>query len=361
MASIPSITEIKEQILSDIESATGKSAPLLPVSVWIVISTALAGALYLVYKFIDWTRRQIFVSTADYEGLILRGAEYGLFPNVSLEWRGTASITGDDGTNIPVGKQYFKGNYSYQVTELATISSGTTTLKLEALIPGSASNLIASDTLTETNPSIGLSETITILSITQSGRDEESIENFRNRISLRQKFPPQGGSVNDYIAWTLEVSGIGESFPVLNSPGIVYIYTLLDTDDPTSRLPDSSKNLEIENYLNAHPLRPLNSNINVVNFTEITINVGISNLQVDTPALRATIIQELSNHFYSRRPLIFPNDPEPKNNISVSECITIATLAGAKSLALTLTASGYSFPYTLDPSEIVKPGTFTWS
>lgn len=361
MASIPSINDIKDQIISDIETATGKAAPLLPVSVWTVISTALAGALYLMYKFIDWTRKQIFVSTADYEGLLLRGEEYGLSPLVSREWRGTASITGDDGAIISVGKQYYKGNNSYQVIEQATISSGTATLKLEALNFGSLSNLIQNDIITEVNPSVGLNQNITIQTVSQVGVDGESVENFRNRISQRQKLPPQGGSVNDYIAWTLEVPGIGEAYPTLNSPGIIYIYTLLETDDPADRLPDSSKNLEIENYLNSHPLRPLNSNINVINFTEITINVGISNLQVDTPALRATIINEISNHFYSRRPLIFPNDPEPKNNISVSECITIATLAGAKSLGLTLTASGYSFPYTLDTNEIVKPGTFTWS
>jgi len=361
MASIPSITEIKEQILSDIETATGKTAPLLPVSVWGVISTALAGALYLIYKFIDWTRKQIFVSTADYDGLILRGAEYGLFPNVAQEWRGTASITGTDGTDIPIGKQYIKGNYLYQVTELATISSGTATLKLESLTFGSQPNLIGSDILTEVNPSIGLSSTVTITSITQSGRDEENIENFRNRISNRQKLPPQGGSVNDYIAWTLEVPGISESFPTLSSPGIIFIYALLETDDPTERIPDSIKNQEIEDYLNEHPLRPLNSNINVDTFNEITINVEVTNLQVDTPALRQIIQTEISDYFYSRRPLLFPNDPEPKNNISVSECVTIATLAGAKSLGITLTASGYTFPYTLDPNELVKPGTFSWS
>lgn len=361
MPSIPTIIQIKEQILSDIESETSKTAPLLPLSVWNTIATVLAGTLYLVYKFIDWTRKQIFVSTADYEGLILRGEEYGLYPNVSQEWRGTASITGTDGTNIPVGKIYTIGNYSYQVTELATISSGSAILKLEALNSGSDSNLIANDILTESNPSIGLSSTITIQSITQSGSNEEDIESFRNRISLRQKFPPQGGSVNDYIAWTLEVPNISEVFPYLNSPGYIYIYVLLKTDNPSNRLPDSSKNQEIEDYLNAHPLRPLNSNVNVVTFTEIVININISNLQIDSPSMRATIENEISDYLYSRRPLLFPSDPEPKNNISASECITIATLAGAKSLSITLSSSGYSFPYTLDDNEICKAGTFTWS
>lgn len=361
MASIPTITEIKEQILSDIETATGKTAPLLPISVWSVISTALAGALYLIYKYIDYTRRQIFVSTADYEGLILKGQEYGLFPNVSQEWRGTATITGTNGTNIPIGKIYTRGNFAYQVTALATISSGSATLVLESLTSGSEPNLIATDILTESNPTVGLSSTITIATITQSGRDEESIENFRNRISVRQKFPPQGGSVNDYIIWTLEVPGIAEAFPFLDSPGIIFIYPLLETTTPTTRIPDNSKLQEAEDYLLAYPLRPLNSNINVVAFTEITINVAVSNLQVDTPALRQTIQDEISDYFFQRRPLLFPNDPEPKNNISVSECITIATLAGAKSLGIVLTASGKTFPYSLDDSELAKPGTFTWS
>ena len=361
MASIPTITEIKEQILSDIETATGKTAPLLPISVWSVISTALAGALYLVYKFIDWTRKQIFVNTADYEGLILIGQEYGLFPNVSQEWRGTASITGTNGTNIPIGKIYTRGNFAYQVTVLATISSGSATLVLESLTSGSEPNLIATDILTESNPTVGLSSTITIATITQSGRDEESIENFRNRISLRQKFPPQGGSVSDYVQWTLEVPGISEAFPFLDSPGIIYVYPLLETTNPLARIPDNSKLTEVENYLNSYPLRPLNANINTSAFTEITINVAVSNLQVDTPALRATIESEITDYFFSRRPLLFPNETEPKNNISVSECITLATLAGAKSLGITLTASGKTFPYTLDDDELSKPGTFSWS
>lgn len=361
MASIPTITEIKEQIISDIETSTGKTSPLLPISVWNIMATALAGALYLIYKFIDWTRKQIFVNTADYEGLILIGQEYGLFPNVSQEWRGTASITGTNGTNIPIGKIYTRGNFAYQVTVLATISSGSATLILESLTSGVGSNLIASDILTESNPTVGLSSTITIVSITQSGSDEESIENFRNRISLRQKFPPQGGSVNDYIIWTLEVPGIAEAYPFLSSPGIIFVYPLLETTNPATRIPDNSKLTEVENSLNANPLRPLNANINTAAFTEITINVAVSNLQVDTPALRATIQSEITDYFFSRRPLLFPNDPEPKNNISVSECITLATLAGAKSLGIVLTSAGKTFPYTLDDSELSKPGTFTWS
>jgi len=361
MANIPTIQEIKNQIISDIEAATSKTAPLLPVSVWGVISTTLAGALYLIYKYIDWTRRQIFVSTADYEGLLARGEEYGLFPNVSQEWRGTATITGTNGTQIPVGKLYTRGNFTYQITELATISSGTATIKLEALENGTASNLIATDIITETNPSIGLASTATIASITQSGRDEETIENFRNRISQRQKLPPQGGSVNDYIIWTLEVPGIAEAFPALSSPGIIIIYALLDTNNPANRIPDNSKNQEIEDYLVAYPLRPLNSSVNVLPFTEVTVNISISNLQVDTPSLRAIIENEISDYLYSRRPLIYPNDPEPKDNVSPAECISLAILAGAKSLQLTLSASGKTFPFTLDVDELVKPGTFTWS
>jgi hypothetical protein len=157
------------------------------------------------------------------------------------------------------------------------------------------------------------------------------------------------------------VPGISEAFPFLDSPGIIYVYPLLETTNPLNRIPDNSKLTEVENYLNSYPLRPLNANINTSAFTEITINVAISNLQVDTPALRATIENEIKDYFFSRRPLLFPNETEPKNNISVSECITLATLAGAKSLGITLTASGKTFPYTLDDDELSKPGTFSWS
>ena len=49
MVTIPTIAEIKADILADIESSDTTSS-LLPVSVWDILATAMAGAQYLLYK-----------------------------------------------------------------------------------------------------------------------------------------------------------------------------------------------------------------------------------------------------------------------------------------------------------------------
>ncbi|MCG8480457.1 MAG: baseplate J/gp47 family protein, partial [Spirochaetales bacterium] len=109
MTRIPTIQEIRDQILADIEAASGASAPLLPRSTWRIVATALAGALALVYRFGGWVRRQIFIATCDAAALSERGGELGLVPKAAVAWRGTARVTGIDGTTVPAGRLFRAG------------------------------------------------------------------------------------------------------------------------------------------------------------------------------------------------------------------------------------------------------------
>lgn len=361
MATIPTISEIKNQILSDIESETGKDAPLLPVSVWEILATAIAGALYLFYKYSDWVRKQIFVLSADEEAVVARGAEYGLFQIAAQIFIGTAEATGVDGTEIPVGKLYTKGPFVYQNTELATIEAGIASLTLEAVDTGEGPSLSVDDTLEEVSPTAGLDSSVTITEIVQTGVDEEDIEAFRNRIDFRQKTPPQGGSAPDYIQWATEVPGIAEAFPFLASPGFVNIYPLTNDPDPVNRIPDSTKLSEVTAYCSDIRRRPLNSNVSAQAFTEFEVDVAVTGLVPNTADIRSKITTEIENYLYSRRPLVFPDDANPKNSVSKSDIVTIAGLAGGRSFDLTISSSGKSFPYTLLDNELPKPGDITFS
>ncbi len=72
MVTIPTKSEIKSQILTYIEAAD-TSTTLLPSSWWEVLASAMAGAIYLLYKFGLWLYYQIFTSSMDSDALTLRG------------------------------------------------------------------------------------------------------------------------------------------------------------------------------------------------------------------------------------------------------------------------------------------------
>lgn len=122
MITIPTLAEIRDQILSDIESATGQSTPLLPKAVWRVLAAAMAGALVLLYRFGAWAYRQIFTLTADEEGLYNKAAEYGMTRAPAVQWIGTATATGDDDTVVLAGTLWSYNNYVYEVQSAVNIS-----------------------------------------------------------------------------------------------------------------------------------------------------------------------------------------------------------------------------------------------
>ena len=205
------------------------------------------------------------------------------------------------------------------------------------------------------------SPTVTVSAVTQTGQDPEDIEIFRRRVDTRQKQPPQGGSVSDYILWSLEVPGIGEAYPSRPSPGFVNIFPLTDDPDPENRIPDSGKLTELQTYVSDPRRRPLNASVSALAFTEFPVAVAVSNLVPNTAEIRTAIQDAISDYLWQRRPLIYLDDPSPRHQISLSDCITLAGLAGARSVSISITASGKSFPYTLEPSEIPRPGVFTFT
>jgi uncharacterized phage protein gp47/JayE len=245
---IPTIAEIRGQILTDIQSGLGLTSPPLPRSAFGIIATAVAGALALIYRFAAWVQRQIFVSTADYDALILSAAEYGITPTPAQPWQGTATATGTDGVVIPLGTLYRSDSTAYRTTEAATIS-GSTTIKLEALEAGDASNRDTSDEIKLVTPITGIDRAATIASTTQTGEDAETTEALRARLLQRKQNTPQGGAIPDWIAWTTEVAGISECKVDRPAAGTITVYPLTDDADPANRIPGGTKLTEVEDYI----------------------------------------------------------------------------------------------------------------
>lgn len=362
MITIPTIAELRDQILADIETVTGQSAPLLPRAVWRVLATALGGALHLLYRFGAWAYKQIFTLTADEEGLRRRATEYGISRIPATKWIGTATATGDDDTIISSGTLFQADGYVYEVQSSVTISGGSATMTLESLETGEDVDLSVSDTIKIVSPQAGVDDEATVASVTQAGEDAEDIEVFRDRILFQQQNQPQGGAVADYVKWAREVAGIAEAYAFQPDDGFVNIYPLLDVDDPADRIPDSSKLTEVENYVNDTRRRPLNANVNAVAFTELNFDVDIADLDPSDADTKSAIETAIENYMYERRPKQYDDEPNPKNVISEAKITQVAVAAGASVATVDLKNAGGSSitDYELDDDELAVLRTLSW-
>lgn len=359
---IPTIAEIRDQILADIQSELSLTAPLPPRSVWGILATAVAGALALVYRFAQWTRRQIFTTTADRDALILRGQEYGLTPTAAVAWQGTADATGTDGTALPQGTLFQFDSIVYRTRSTVEIS-GTTSVSVEALQAGATGTRENADVLEIVTPISGINKELTVTATTTTGEDAETTAAFRARLAQRQRNVPQGGAIPDWIRWTLEVPGIAEAKIDRPAAGSITTYPLLTTDDPTARIPGSTKLTEVLDYITDDRRSPIRAAaVNAVAPTELNFDVDISDLSPNTATVRSAIEDAITAHLYSRRPKQYSDEADPADVVSAARLTGIAINAGAQVATVDLkNAGGTSITdYELEINELAKLRTLTW-
>lgn len=360
---IPTIAEIRDQILADIQSGLGATEPLLPRSAWGILATAVAGAVALVYRFAAWAQKQIFTQTADIDALVLRAAEYGLTRTPAQGWAGTATITGVDGTFVPAGTLWQSGDFVYR-SKAAVSISGSTTVEIESVATGDATNLADGEVIALVTPQTGVEREATVASTTQTGEDVESVEDFRTRILQRQRAIPQGGAVPDWIGWSTEVAGISEAFIDRPSAGVISVYPVTDDANPENRIPTPAKIAEVESYLGDPKRSPIRADqINVVAPTEVVFDIAISGLIPDTASMRAGVVDAITAHLYGLRPKQYADEPDPRDIVSEAKVLSVIVKAGADAASVSIT-DGSGTPvssYQLSIGELAKLGGVTWT
>ena len=362
MVTIPTIAEIRAQIIADIEGRIGTTVPLAPKAFIRVLATALAGALSLLYRVAAWVYKQIFPQTADDQALLLQGERYGIIRTAAVKAQLTATATGDDGTIIPVGTLGVHADGQvYSLTVAAEIAAGTATISIEALLAGDAGNREPADTLTIASPIAGLDAEFTIVSTVTTGEDQEAIEDYRTRVMERMANHPQGGAAPDYVGWAREVAGIVKAFAFRTGAGYVTVYPL-QAITGTDRIPDAPKIAEVEAYVGADERRPLCANVVGGTMTELDVDVEITDLLPNDAATKAAIEADIEAYLYAAYPRQYIDEPAPTDIVSVAAIWGIVHAAGATASAIDmLVDSNPATAYTLDEDEIVALGALTWA
>ena len=301
-----SLSEIVDRIVSDFQTRITGATSLLRRSTLSVIARVNAGAFHLLYEYLDYQARQIFVATADEAGLEAISSEYGITRKAAVAATGSGAATGTNGVVISAGTELQSTDDQVYITDdEETIVTGTATLDFTASVAGADGNDDAGIILTFVSPIAGVSTSVTVDSDGISGgADEETDAALRERVLTRKRQPPHGGADFDYEVWALEVSGVTRSwaFPLYQGVGTIGVAFVRDNDD--NIIPNATQRAAVRSYIIEHEDPGTGRTIGapvtaepglfMIELTQLSIDFDID-ISPNTPAVQAAIQSNLED------------------------------------------------------------------
>ena len=198
---------------------------------------------------------------------------------------GEITITGLEGTVIPVGSTFSTASYneddpsmSYATTTAATIpSSGSVTVDVQCTEAGTAGNTNAGTIILVSSELINITG-VTNADAISGGTDEETDEALIARIMEYDQTQSDSyvGNAADYRRWAMSVSGVGSAsvIPPATDTGIVTIVLIDSNGDPASEtLCDSVYDYIMSPDDPYSRLAPINAAVDIVSPTTVEIAV----------------------------------------------------------------------------------------
>lgn len=344
----PSLTELNDRITNDIDSRAPRTEPRLRRSLFGILGRIVAGVVHGLYGYQEYKSKQYLADTAD-EDHFPRHASIWNVPRKAAEFAiGNADVTGTNGSVIEAGSLWQRSDgVEYSVDEEVTISGGTATLSLTAVIAGASANASAGVTLTavETIPGVDSQATIDADGLT-NGTDIESLEAWRARVLTRIQRPPHGGAKQDYETWALEVPGVTRAWVFPKELGDGTVTVRFVRDDDASIIPDAAEIQAVQDYIDT--VRPVTADLTVVAPTPVELDLTIE-LTPNTTTVQAAVEAEIED--------LLRREAEPGGTILIShirEAISIA--AGETDHSLVSPVADI----THNTGEMAVMGTITW-
>lgn len=351
----PSLEDLVTRVRNDITSRLGiDGAAIARRAMAKVLADVFAGAVHELHGHLVFLSRQLIPDTAEREYLVRFAALHSLTVNPAAFAAGTTAATGTNGTVIPTGTILVRDdNVQYQTTSEETISAGTASLPVTAVLAGVEANLDTGETLTVETPIAGLdSETTVEAPGITGGTNEETTEAFRARYLERLRDPLQGGNEQDYVAWAKTVSGVTRVW-VQEELGEVTVWFV--RDDETPILPDSGEISAVQTAIDAE--RPITADVTVVAPTELAVAFTIEVTPDENTTLataQTNVEKELDDMFFRDGA---PGDGVSRGTILLSAMqVAIGTATGVADFTLT-TPSADVVPAS---GELAVRGTVTW-
>ncbi len=381
MTNIPTLKEIYESILQDLQSELGITIPLWKKSFIKALAAVQASKIKLNYLALANVQKNVFPDLADPEisgGTLERfgRAKLGRNPLPPTQGKYIISIKGDIGAFIPVGTTFKSNdnatnpNILYILDMDVTLSDNEIEIEVRALTSGIVGRQNIGDTFTITAPIVGVDNEATLIAESVIPNEGETMEEYRSVVMSRFRMLPQGGAPSDYRIWAQDASGVKQTYPYASSgnPGEVDVYvesSIVNSIDGKGT-PSATTLADVALVLETDPItgqgrRPLGVYANNVMPVEVCdIEIEIPDFQNITPQIQQTISDAITNVIDSIRPFVAGADVVSERNDTVSVNLLISTILSAvpgsafSTPIIYITLGGVSDSYTSYKFELGK-------
>lgn len=346
----PTLTDLIDRAAADIESRLPGGDARLRRSNLSVLARVHSGAVHGLYGYLSWLALQLMPDTAELEHMDRWADIWGVTRKPATAAEGNVTLAGTNTSVISAGTTLQRSDGAqFTVDADATITGGTATAAVTAVVPGASGNTAASATLTIVSPIAGVNSIATVAAGgIAGGADSESDDALRARLLDRIQEPPHGGADFDYVKWALEIPGVTRAwcFPLEMGLGTVTVRFVRDED--VSIIPDAGEVAAAQAHIDA--LRPVTADVYVVAPSAVPLNLTISGLSPSSTTVRDAIAAELAD--------LLRREAVPGGTILLShlrEAISIA--AGEYNHTLTTPSADV----THTTGQIAVLGTITWA
>jgi uncharacterized phage protein gp47/JayE len=335
------VSEIKANIIAQLESAFNQTIPLLPKSFNRVLAGVLAAVYVSLYKYASWMFLQMFPATADNESVDILGQEINPLqawgnllasedplPATRAEFTIQINVTTQSGSLASQTQLTNDDNgVTYHTLGSVLLDAATKTVNVRAVEDqggggglGEIGNLEVGATLSFVQPLANVERDTSIITVVTTASDAETADDYRDRIARLFQARPQGGAYSDYRAWGEEVEGILRCYPYTGDPGEVTVYVSSDTE--ADRVPTSAQLVAVADSieLDADGLatrRPAGSLVSVYGVTIVEFDVqvvGLSLTTIDEATVQSNIRTAVTNYFLNREMFISGLDVPPRRD-----------------------------------------------
>ena len=246
MNTIPTLSQLTNSIIADIESALGITLATFGKVYLRAVGLAQAGVVRLLYLQLALIQKNIFADLADPEstgGTLERFGRIKLgrdpFPATAGQY--TISIDGTAGAVIPPQTTFLSDDDSSNPGQLFILDSGyvltgtSDSFTVRALVAGTESQLSIGDTLTPTIPLTNVTIPGEVTAEVVEPLDAETIEDYRSKVLQAYRLEPQGGAGADYRLWSFDAQGVQQAYPYAKSgaPGEINVFVEATPADST--------------------------------------------------------------------------------------------------------------------------------
>ena len=217
---IPTTQQLVDQNIAQFESKLNQNVPATEKSFLRVLSVVQALNSTTNYKLSVYAILEAFALTASRAGLIRIGEDVDITPSPAiaavLELEAVAQV----GSALPSDVDYFSkdNGIRYRVDAPAQEDNEKVVFTVTAARLGPEGNLSLGRVLNISSPQPGIGAIATVVSLVETGANEEATEDFRIRVLDEIRAQGGGGNNADYRRWAQEVSGVARAFPYAGRP-----------------------------------------------------------------------------------------------------------------------------------------------